>query len=191
MFDVDAVLEYQYMIYGKDIIVLHVKNDRRRYFVRKRICILQILCAVALSLILLDATAMAMGGKPGVPQINISGQEARLTPVVGVGSIFMKIENSGSGDDSLVGARASIPGTSVELHDVKDGKMVKTEKIAVPSKSIVELKPRSIHLMILNMPDDIREGSEFSLYLKFEKSGEKQVLIKFVKKTDASMHHHH
>ncbi len=148
---------------------------------------------VALFCILLPAgTSMGMGSTPKSPQISIQGQEARLSPaMLGVGSVFMKIENSGNGDDNLLSARAGIPGSVAELHEVRDGRMAKTEKIPIPARSTVELKPKGLHIMIFKMPKDIKDGHEFALYLMFEKSGEKQVPLKFTRTSDSAHHHDH
>jgi len=94
----------------------------------------------------------------------------------------MKIDNAGNGDDTLLGARADIPGTITELHDVKDGKMVKREKISIPAKSVVELRSGGPHIMVFKIPSDMRdESQEFTVLLAFEKSGEKRVSVSFVK----------
>ena len=143
-------------------------------------------------IVILPGIAIGMGVSPRVPQISIQGQEARLSPaMLGVGSVFMKIENSGNGDDNLLSARAGIPGSVAELHEVKDGRMAKTEKIPIPARSTVELKPKGLHIMIFKMPKDIKDGHEFALYLMFEKSGEKQVPLKFTRTSDSAHHHDH
>ncbi len=116
----------------------------------------------------------------GTPAISIEEQEAKLSPIiVGSASVFMKIINSGSGDDALVRARINLPGTIVELHDFVDGKMATTDRIPVPSKSEVQLRPASFHLMIFKMPKEVTEGHEFILTLSFEKSGEIPVPMQF------------
>ncbi|MCL5024633.1 MAG: copper chaperone PCu(A)C [Nitrospirae bacterium] len=120
------------------------------------------------------------GGCSRFPQIHIENPEARLSStMVGVCSIFLTIENSGNGGDSLVGARVNIPGTVTELHDVKDGKMVRREKISVPAASVLQLRPGRRHIMVFKIPEDIKESHEFVLALTFEKSGEKQVSMVF------------
>jgi copper(I)-binding protein len=101
----------------------------------------------------------------------------------------MKIHNTGDGDDALVGARAGIQGALVELHDTKDGKMIKKERIPVPSGSTVELKPRGAHIMIFKLPKDTKEGAELPLALLFERSGEKQVRVKVTKAPDRRHHY--
>ncbi len=149
------------------------------------------LLAVLSLLVVMSGIAMGMGGTPGFPQVSIQGQEAVLSPAMrGMASVFMKIENSGNADDKLVGAKTSIPGAVAELHDVKDGRMSKAESIKIPSRSTVELKPKGLHIMLFKMPKDTREGSEFTLTLRFEKSGEKKIPVKFVKAMDDMMRRH-
>lgn len=148
--------------------------------------------AVILLVMILTGIAMGMGSAPRIPQIEIEGQEARLSPMmIGVGSIFMKIKNSGSVDDTLINAKVAVSGTITELHDVKDGKMTKIDKIHIPAGSVVELKPKGLHIMVFKMPETIKEDSEITLQLTFEKSGEKQVSVKFLKGADANMQHNH
>lgn len=116
----------------------------------------------------------------GAPAITIEEQDAKLSPVImGSASVFMKIVNSGSGDDTLVRAQTSIPDSIIELHDFVEGKMAKTDRIPIPSKSTVQLRPASFHLMIYKMPKEVKEGHEFIITLTFEKSGELRVPMQF------------
>jgi copper(I)-binding protein len=122
--------------------------------------------------------AAGIGACSRVPHIEVEKQEARLSPaLLGVCSVFLRIENSGNGDDNLLSAEVDIPGTITELHGVKDGKMVKKEKIPIPAKSVVELRPGSMHIMVFKLPKDARAGYEFRLRLVFERSGEKLVAV--------------
>ncbi len=122
--------------------------------------------------------AVLAAGCQGAPEITIDGQEAIVSPIfVGAGSVFMRIVNAGSGDDTLLAARADIPGTVVELHDFQDGRMVRTGSISIPSGSTVRLRPAGPHVMIFKLPKDIKKGSGFKLTLTFEKSGEREIVI--------------
>lgn len=133
-------------------------------------------CSALLAALLLSLTACPSG----TPVITIEEQEARLSPVIiGSGSVFMKIVNIGSGGDVLVKARLNIPDTVVELHDLQDGKMVKVDRIPIPSKTTVLLRPASYHIMIFRMPKDIKEGSAVVATLLFEKVGEIRVPLQF------------
>lgn len=114
--------------------------------------------------------------------IQVSDTVAVISPIMrGVVSVFMRISNNGGRDD-LLGARTDIDGTIVELHDMKDGKMVKVKSIKIPSNGKVEMVPGGLHIMIFKLPDEVKEGSEFMLYLRFEKFGEKAVRLKVLKK---------
>lgn len=140
----------------------------------------------------LSGIAKGMGTTPETPLIRIEGPEALLSPVImGSGSVFMKIMNDGKGDDNLTGVEVNIAGALTELHDVKDGKMVRIEKIHIPAKTTVELKPKSLHIMMFKMPEDMKEGNEFTVYMKFEKSGIREVKVKLARRADTHSNHHH
>lgn len=146
----------------------------------------------ALLVIFFVDVSHGMGAAPRLPQISIEGQSASLSPMMlGVGSVFLTIKNSGNDDDNLIGAKLSIPGAIAEIHDVKDSKMVKIDKVQIASQGVVKLKPRSLHIMIFKIPKDIKEGYEFTLHLVFEKSGEKQVPVKFARGAESPMRHKH
>ncbi len=119
--------------------------------------------------------------------ISIIDAEAQFSDMKpDLGAVFMKIENRGS-DDSIIGARVSIPGVIAELHDVKDGAMVKIDRIFLPGERTVELKKGSLHIMLFNLPIEVKEGDEFTLTLILEKAGKKDVKVRFQK---SHMHHH-
>lgn len=121
------------------------------------------------------------GCQKSTPVIAIESPQAALSPMlVGVASIFMKINNSGGADDVLISAGTDIPGTITELHDIIDGKMVKVESIDVPAESQVVLRPAKHHIMVFKLPKEMRQGAVFNLYLKFKKAGEKTVPVELV-----------
>ncbi len=106
------------------------------------------------------------------------------------GAVFMKIKNTGTSDDAITGARVDIKDVVAELHDVKDGQMFKIDRIPVPAKSTVELKRGSLHIMLFNLPIELKEEQEFKLTLIFEKAGEITVPVR-LKSSRHEMHHHH
>ena len=59
--------------------------------------------------------------------------------------------------------------------------MIKREKIYIPPKDMVVLRPMSFHIMVYKIPRDIKEGHEFILHLTFEKSGEKKIPVRIIK----------
>lgn len=105
------------------------------------------------------------------------------------GAVFMRIKNSGNSDDMLTGARAEIRDVAVELHNVKDGQMYRIDRIPIPAKSTIELKKGGLHIMLFNLPIELKENQEFKLVLIFEKTGEITVPVK-LKSSRHEMHHH-
>jgi len=51
----------------------------------------------------------------------------------------------------------------------------------VPSRGSAELTPAGRHIMIFNMPKTVKEGSEITVTLRFERSGEKSMPVRFRK----------
>jgi len=138
-----------------------------------------------ITVVLVALLAAGAGCTSQPPQITIEGQYADLSPVfIGAGSVFLKARNTG-GRDALVGAAVAVPNAVIELHDVKDGRMVRVDKIVIPARETTDLRPGGHHIMIFNMPRTVQEGSELTLTLRFERSGEKQVPIRFEKEQKA------
>jgi copper(I)-binding protein len=158
------------------------------YFIEKpAVKILSLLICI----ILLESVATGMGTSQKLPHIVIESQEAKLSPmIIGSASVFMKIANSGEAEDILTGVKLDIPGAIAEMHDTKDGKMIRVEKVSIPANETVELKPGGMHIMIFHLPEDTKEGLEFNMHLQFERSGERQIRVQLTG-TDAHMHMHH
>ena len=92
---------------------------------------------------------------------------------------YMKITNTGTEDDRLLSATATITG-NVQLHDMKmEGEVMKmvelTDGIVIPAGQTVELKPKSLHVMFQDIESIPVEGSYFNGTLVFEKAGSGQV----------------
>lgn len=115
----------------------------------------------------------------GTPSIAVAGQEARLSPMLlRTCAVFMRIENAGNGDDALLRATVGIPGAVAELHGVSDGKMVKQDRVRIPARGAVELKPGGLHVMVFGLPGEARAGYEFTLRLTFERTGERVTSVR-------------
>ncbi len=132
-----------------------------------------------LILVLLSAVILFyLKASPREPDISISGAEAVISPVmIGSVSVFMDISNGGAGDE-LISARTSVPKSVVILHEELEGQMVQTDRIPIPSRGSMVLRPFGPHIMLFNMPRTLKEGDSITLYLTFAKSGERQVQAK-------------
>lgn len=89
---------------------------------------------------------------------------------------FMKITNNGKEDDRLLKATVEITST-VQLHEMKmEGDVMKMSElpngIAIPAGATVELKPKSLHVMFMDIKSaPVAEGQEIKGTLTFEKAG--------------------
>lgn len=125
--------------------------------------------------------AAAAGCSSPPPQITLEDPYGELSPVfIGAGSLYLKIRNEG-GRDALIGATVDLPQTVIELHDVRDNRMVRITKVDVPARKTVELRPGGLHLMVFNLPKAVQSGSELALKLKFDRSGERSVQVRLRK----------
>ncbi len=139
---------------------------------------------IALPLLVLligSVIVSACGGAKG-PDIQISGVWARQSPKAATnGAAYMLIENKGNEDDALVGADADVS-KIVEIHEmvidennVMHMKPVEGQRLVIPAKGKVELKPGSYHIMFIGLKNQLKEGDVIDLTLTFEKSGEIKV----------------
>ena len=94
---------------------------------------------------------------------------------------FMRITNSGSTPDKLVGGAFPLS-KRFEVHQMSiiDG-MMKMRPVegglVIPPGGTVELKPGSYHVMMIDLSQPIEQGAPIKSTLKFEKAGE--VAIEF------------
>ena len=136
---------------------------------------------ITLIILLLAMTVSACGGEK-TPDIQISGAWARQSPKAATnGAAYMIIENKGGADDALIGASADVSDV-VEIHEmviddnnVMHMKPVEGQRLVIPAKGKVELKPGGYHIMFIGLKEQLKEGDVIDLTLKFEKSGEIKV----------------
>ncbi|MGB8315481.1 MAG: copper chaperone PCu(A)C [Aestuariivirga sp.] len=103
---------------------------------------------------------------------------------------FMSITNNGKEDDKLIKATAEISDT-VQLHSMKIENDVMTmfemkDGIVIPAGQTVDLKPKSLHVMFMNIKAHPKMGDEFKGTLTFEKAGTVEVEFA-VEAADAGM----
>jgi periplasmic copper chaperone A len=110
----------------------------------------------------------------------ITGAWSRQSPMAAdVAAGFLTIANKGQADDRLIKAETAIS-TMTQIHDMKmEGDVMKMfelpEGIAIPAGGMVELKPKSLHLMFMGLAKPPVEGEHFTATLTFEKAGSVEV----------------
>lgn len=110
-----------------------------------------------------------------------------------MGAVFMEIENELDEADTLVSA--SFDGAeTVELHTmaVDDDGVMRMRKledgIVVPADGTVVLAPKGLHIMLIGLKEPLKEGTNLSVELSFEKAGKVSLNVP-VKKPGAPIDH--
>lgn len=99
----------------------------------------------------------------------------------GTGVIYMTIENTGGEDDALIGGTTD-RAQAVEIHETKivndTGTMLPHDgPLPIPAGESVALEPGGLHIMLVDLNDDIRLGDTFEVTLEFERAGEVTVPV--------------
>ncbi len=109
------------------------------------------------------------------PQISVADAWARPSPMTaGNGAVYMQLSNAGGSADALVSASTDVAEV-VEIHesfmenDVM--KMRPVEKVDVPAGGMAALEPGGLHVMLINLKQQLEPGSKISVTLNFEQSG--------------------
>jgi copper(I)-binding protein len=120
--------------------------------------------------------ALSIGQAHAAGPIGIENAWTRATAAgQTVGGGFMTIANAGKTDDRLVSATSPVA-AEVQIHDMSmEGGVMRmrqlTGGLAVPAGARVELKPRSLHLMFMQLKAPLVAGQTVPVTLQFEKAG--------------------
>lgn len=134
--------------------------------------------AAALSFAYLPSAASAHDYTAG--PLKIGHPWARATPPSAkVGGGYLKIENTGTAPDRLLGGSTEAAGR-LEIHESSftDGvarMRQRTDGVAIAPGETVELKPNAIHLMLLELKGPLKQGDKVKATLQFEKAGAVEV----------------
>jgi periplasmic copper chaperone A len=134
--------------------------------------------------LLLVSIVAALGGCTATPKSNLTVSNIRSNACKAGDDcgVFLTIANSAAEPDVLVGAKtdiAEMAGLHTVVKDDQGGmKMTPVENIPVPASGSVELKPGSLHVMLMKLRKDLRTGDTFPLTLSYQKAGDMTVQVK-------------
>jgi copper(I)-binding protein len=115
-----------------------------------------------------------------IGSLKISAPWARATPKgTSVGGGYMKITNTGTAPDRLVGGSTDIS-SRFEVHEMKmENGVMKMRPIAggieIRPGQTVELKPGGYHVMFVGLKQQLEQGQRFKVTLEFAKAGKVEV----------------
>jgi copper(I)-binding protein len=132
----------------------------------------------ALAFTMAAATAVAQDYTAG--PIRIETPWLRATPSgAKVAGGYMKLHNTGSEPDRLVGGSIPVAG-AFEVHEMHmQGNMMMMRELpgglVLPPGQTVELKPGSYHIMLTGLKQPLKAGDKIKGTLQFEKAGKVEV----------------
>lgn len=115
--------------------------------------------------------------------LTITAPWTRATPRgARVAGGYLKIANTGSAPDRLIGGTATFAGR-IEVHEMSmsDGIMRMrplTAGLEIRPGASVELAPGGYHLMLMDLKQQLREGETVAATLRFEKAGAVEVTFR-------------
>lgn len=106
------------------------------------------------------------------PWVRVAAQGANT-------ALFFVVENAGGKPDTLISAESKIADI-VEVHETysKGNDMMgmrEVKFVEVPPKSKVEFKPRSLHVMLIDVVKDLKTGDKVEAVLVFKHAGKIKV----------------
>lgn len=96
-------------------------------------------------------------------------------------ALYMKIENNSESVDTLYKIEGKVS-EKIEIHEtyMKDDMMGMREVgfVVINPKSTFELKPRSHHIMLIKLNQDLKKDDQHEFILHFKKSGQIKINAK-------------
>ncbi len=124
----------------------------------------------------------ACGGAAGSPSITASDVRAP-EPAGPNGAVHLTLRNDGDSDDRLVSAGSDVAGR-VEIHEstMADGtmSMQPVDGVDIPAGGEAMLESGGLHIMLIDVREDLMEGDTFDLTLSFESSDDQTVTAEVV-----------
>lgn len=118
-----------------------------------------------------------------VGSLKIGHPWTRATPKgASVGGGYMKITNTGTAPDRLIGGAADVAGR-FEVHEMKmENGVMKMRQLGngldIAPGQTVELKPGGYHVMFVGLKQPFEQGKSIAATLVFEKAGKVEVSFK-------------
>lgn len=90
------------------------------------------------------------------------------------GAVYLEIDNNGAAADRLVDVASPVAGMA-HLHTTEmQGDMASMKAmdgLDIPAGGKVVLKPQADHIMLMGLSQQLKQGNDFPLTLRFEKAG--------------------
>lgn len=118
--------------------------------------------------------AAAMGMESGGMGSGEGSEMGGMQGGGGTSAVYMVIRNAGQQADRLLEVRTdAAEAAETHVSEEHNGVMVmsRVDGIDIPARGTAELKPGGLHIMLINLKQDLVEGATVRLTLVFEQTG--------------------
>lgn len=110
------------------------------------------------------------------PRMTVTDVWSRPAQAGGNGAVYFNLNNGTVHGDTLLGVEADVA-ESVEMHlSMSDANGVMSMgqqlSVEVPANSTVTFEPGALHVMLLNLRNDLADGDVFTATLKMRNAGD-------------------
>jgi copper(I)-binding protein len=134
--------------------------------------ILSIILSVIFGLIINSCTSSK--------SIIIKDQWARPGIQGNTSAAYFVINNQTNINEKLIAVQSDIAkSTEIHISMMQEGKMIMQQQgfIEIKAKEKVEFQPKGLHVMFVDLKNDLIPGDQFDIKLIFENSGEKVITV--------------
>ncbi len=130
--------------------------------------------AISLTLALWAGAAFAHDYKLGTLEIGHPWTRA-TPPTAPAAGGYLTIVNKGTAPDRLIALRSAVS-DKTEIHEMRmDGNVIRMRELEkgleIPPGATVELKPGGFHLMFMGLKAPLKQATQVTVTLVFEKAG--------------------
>ncbi len=161
-------------------------NDSSNLIYEDNMILKNIIAIIAVSLCFSISVCFAATSMEATASIETLNAWARPSISTAIGkrnnsAIYLEIVNNSDTNYNLVNVSSDVA-NRVELHrsfvDEKGvSKMVKLDKLVIPTKTSAVLQPGGMHIMLLDLKTILKVGDKFDLFLYFDNNIQKIVQV--------------
>ncbi len=131
--------------------------------------------------VLMLSAALLLGACGAREGVEVRDAWARPAAQGGNGGVFFELQNFDPAPDELIGASSDVAEV-VEIHESKmDGDIMKMQmmpSLPIEAKSTVTFKPGGLHVMLINLKQDLKLDDEFKVVLHFKNHADITIQVK-------------
>ena len=91
------------------------------------------------------------------------------------GAVYFVIENGSASEDALLSTSTDVAEVAEAHMSMVDANGVASmqmqEAVSIPARETVKFKPGGLHIMLINLKQDLKTGDTFTLTLNFKEAG--------------------